>query len=171
MAPIRGTGVGPRDGGVMASYAERAVRRAMQAYWRLTRSLTMGAQGVVLDGQGRVLLIRHTYRPGWHFPGGGVEKNETVLEALRRELNEEAGVVLEGRPQLFSLYANFHLFPSDHVALFVVRDWHQPAAFRATAEIAEQGLFEPRALPEGTIEPVRRRLREILGGTPPDPTW
>lgn len=155
----------------MAGYAERAVRRAMQAYWRLTRSLTMGAQGVVLDGRGRVLLIRHTYRPGWHFPGGGVEKNETLRQALARELNEEAGVVIEGTPQLFSLYANFALFPSDHVALFVVRDWRQPVPFKATVEVAEQGLFDPAGLPEGTIEPVRRRLVEILDGREPDASW
>lgn len=154
----------------MAGYGERAVRRAMQAYWRLTRSLTMGAQGVVLDGAGRVLLIRHTYRPGWHFPGGGVEKNETVLEALARELREEAGVEIAGPPHLFSLYANFRLFPSDHVALFVVRDWKQHP-FKPTAEIAEQGLFDPGRLPDGTIEPVRRRLAEILDGKELEPGW
>lgn len=155
----------------MAGLGERAVRRAMQAYWRMSRSLTMGAQGVVLDRAGRVLLIRHTYRPGWHFPGGGVERNETVREALARELREEAGIEIAGTPKLFALYANFTLFPSDHVALFVVRDWRQPTGFKATLEIAEQGLFDPAALPEGTIEPVRRRLAEVLNGREPDPSW
>lgn len=155
----------------MAGLGELAVKRAIQSYWRLTRSLTMGAQGVVIDAQDRVLLIRHTYRPGWHFPGGGVEKNETVHEALSRELREEAGVEIEGAPRLFSLYANFRLFPSDHICLFVVRDWRQPVSPKPTAEIAEQGLFARHALPEGTVEPVRRRLAEILDGRPPDPQW
>jgi ADP-ribose pyrophosphatase YjhB (NUDIX family) len=155
----------------MAGLGELAVKRAVQSYWRLTRSLTMGAQGVVIDAQDRVLLIRHTYRPGWHFPGGGVEKNETVHEALSRELREEAGVEIEGRPHLFSLYANFRLFPSDHICLFVVRDWRQPISPQPNAEIAEHGLFTRQALPEGTVEPVRRRLAEILDGQTPDPQW
>lgn len=155
----------------MATRAEKTVRRAMQAYWRLTRSLTMGAQGVVLDADGRVLLIRHTYRPGWHFPGGGVEKNETALEAMTREIEEEAGIVLDGPPKLFSIYANFRVFPSDHIALFVVRRWRQPCVPAANSEIAEQGMFSRFDLPEGTIEPVRRRLGEILDGGEPDPMW
>ena len=33
-----------------------------------------------LDAQARVLLIKHTYRPGWHFPGGGVERGLVLRE-------------------------------------------------------------------------------------------
>ena len=131
----------------------------------------MGAQGIVLDPGNRVVLVRHTYRPGWHFPGGGVERNETVRETLARELQEEAGVLLDGRPDLFSIYANFRQFPSDHVALFVVRDWRQPVVAAPSREIAQVGLFDPAALPEGTVPPVRRRLTEVLEGRPPDEAW
>ena len=154
-----------------SSLAQKALIRVLQRYWRWTRGLTMGAQGVVLDDRGRVLLIRHTYRPGWHFPGGGVERNETSLTALGRELEEEAGVIIDGPPQLFSIYANFAHFPSDHIALFVVRQWRQPGSRQPTPEIAEVGMFAPAALPDGTIGPVRRRLAEILDGRRPDEAW
>lgn len=151
--------------------ARRALTRGFQSYWRLTRSLTLGAQGVVIDAEGQVLLVRHTYRPGWHFPGGGVERGETVETALARELAEEAGVHIEGAPRLFGLYANFRAFPSDHIALFVIKNFSRPVAPRASHEIAESAFFPRDGLPTGTIAPVHRRLAEIIDGMVPDPSW
>ena len=143
----------------------------LNRYWRLTRGLTMGAQGVVLDAAGRVLLIRHTYRPGWHFPGGGVERRETVEEALARELMEETGVLLTGKPELFGVYANFQVLPSDHVALFIVRHWHQPRIPPPSLETADQGFFAKDALPAGINESTHARIRELLEGEPKNPLW
>jgi len=131
----------------------------------------MGAQGVVINEQGHVLLVRHGYRKGWHFPGGGVEKNEPVLEALTRELSEEVGVLLEEPAEFFALYAHFDAFPSDHIALFIVRHWSRPVIPEPNAEITEQGFFDPSALPEGTSKGTRARLREIFGNARPAIDW
>lgn len=148
------------------------VTRLLQQYWRLTRGLTLGSQGVVIDAERRVLLVRHGYRPGWHFPGGGVEKDETIEEALARELEEEAGIVATERPEFFGLYAHFEEFPGDHIALFVVRHWQRVRTPEPNREIVEQGFFAADALPQGTSKGTRRRVAEILhGALPRDAHW
>lgn len=52
--------------------------------------------GVVLFNQaGKVLVCRrihHKKADGWQFPQGGIEENETAVEAAQRELAEETGV-------------------------------------------------------------------------------
>jgi len=155
----------------MSGLGQRIITRSLQRYWRLTRSLTMGAQGLVFDDAGRVLLVLATYKSGWHFPGGGGARNETARDALQRELAEEAGVIVEGQPELFSLYANFQSFPSDHVALFIVRRWQRPTIPAPNREIAAADFFPRDALPPDTVGAVRRRLAEVLDGAPRDAAW
>ena len=133
--------------------------------------VTLGAQGLVIAEGDRVLLIRHSYRPGWHFPGGGVEKGETVESALARELHEEAGVILTGPAEFRGLYANFGSFPGDHIALYLVRAWEQPVIPAANAEIREQGFFHWRDVPETTHPGTRRRLQELFGDAAQSATW
>ncbi len=149
----------------------RAAQTVLRPFWRLTRGLTMGAQGIVIDASDRVLMVRHGYRPGWHFPGGGVEWGETLLTALRRELEEEAGVIVGETADLHGVFANFEKFPGDHIAVFVVRAWSRPTIPAPNMEIRETAFFAIDALPEDATPPARRRLAEIFGDTATRETW
>ena len=150
---------------------QRVIQKTLQRYWRWQRGLTLGARGVVIDGDGRLLLVRQTYTKGWLFPGGGVELGETIEHALFRELDEEAGVAPTTPPELFGIYSNHAVFPGDHVALFVVRHWQRLREMKPNAEIAEAGFFAPDALPETTTAGTRRRIAEILNGAPRQADW
>ena len=82
---------------------EPVIRRVLHFYWRFSRGATLGARALVIDGAGRIFLIKHSYVDGWHLPGGGVETGETLLEALARELAEEGNIQLGSAPQLYGV--------------------------------------------------------------------
>lgn len=57
----------------------------------------LGVGAVVLDGQGRVLLVKRAHEPlkgEWSLPGGGVEVGETLEAAVAREIREETGLAV-----------------------------------------------------------------------------
>ena len=153
------------------AWHERLVLRLLQSRWRWTRGLTLGGQVCVIDANGRVLLVRHGYRPGWHFPGGGVEKGENVEVAALRELEEETGIVARTPPVLHGIFNHHSVFPGDHVVLYVLRDYTQPRIPTPGMEIAEQGFFAPAVLPAATTAGTRRRVAEILNGAAVVATW
>jgi len=55
----------------------------------------IGAGVVLLDPQGRVLLVEPTYKPYWEIPGGAVEADESPRAAVVREIKEELALDLE----------------------------------------------------------------------------
>jgi 8-oxo-dGTP pyrophosphatase MutT (NUDIX family) len=150
---------------------EPQLRRAFHLYWRIARGMTLGVRGVVLDGEGKVFLVRHSYVSGWHLPGGGVEVGETFLEALRRELVEEGRIELTGDPVLHGLFFNGHVSRRDHVAVYVVRQFRQDRLPKPNHEIVECGFYAAGALPAETTRGTRLRIAEVLDGVAPIATW
>lgn len=139
----------------------RLAYRLQRAYFWLWRPVTLGVQGMVVDEEGRVLLVRHTYRHGWHLPGGGIGRGESAREALGRELLEEVGVTPRGEAELFGAYVNFGEYKSDHVLVFRVPAWDiRPSR---SSEIAEHAFFSVDDLPSDVSPGTARRLAELRG--------
>jgi ADP-ribose pyrophosphatase YjhB (NUDIX family) len=150
---------------------EPLLRRLFHVYWRFARGLTLGVRAVVIDGAGRVFLIKHSYVAGWHLPGGGVEAGETLMTALTRELREEGNIELGAEPDFFAIYFNRRASRRDHVALYVVRAFHQSAPPQPNHEIVAHGFFALDALPEDTTRATRARLAEVLQGRAIPELW
>ena len=149
---------------------QRFLQRGYLAYSRLARGMTLGVRAMLLK-DGGVVLVQHSYMPGWYFPGGGVEAGETVGDALVREIAEEAGVALTGPAQLFGMYRNRQADSRDHVGLFVCREWEQRVRPKPNAEIIACEVFPLDGLPAGTTPATKARLREVLEHAPQSSDW
>lgn len=149
----------------------RLVTRVVHGYFAYARGMTLGVRAACFDAEGRVFLVRHSYVPGWHLPGGGVERRETALQALAKEMREEGNLVAGDPPQLFHVYFNRGTSKRDHVIFYVCRNVRQSAPKMADREIVEAQFFAPNALPPGTTSATRRRLEEVAGRATPADLW
>src|SRR5207248_8875419 len=129
---------------------ERAVRRVLHVYWRFARAMTLGVRALVIDDEGRIFLVKHSYVSGWHLPGGGVEAGETFVDALRRELREEGCIEVLGEPVLHGLFFNSHASCRDHVAVYLIRNFRQDRLPEPNREVVAFGFFLPVAVPVDT---------------------
>jgi len=147
------------------------VRRIVHTIALVTRPMTLGTRILITDEADRVLLLEHTYVPGWYMPGGGVDTGETIQAAAHRELLEETGLAAEAL-SLFGFYYNTTASRRDHVALFLARDWSRRVEISVpNREIRRIGFFPRDALPEDTTASTRRRLAEVFDAKPVSQHW
>lgn len=151
--------------------ARPMVRRVVLTSALVTRGMSLGVRGLVIDAEERVFLVRHTYLPGFYLPGGGVDRGESTEEALVRELAEEGNIRVLGRPHLAGLFLN-GARSRDHVALYVVRAFEQPAPPAVpNREILEAAFFPRDRLPDSTTPATRRRIAEHFEGAASSAIW
>lgn len=145
--------------------------RLLHLYFLLRRPVTLGVRIIVTDDEGCVLLVRHSYVAGWHLPGGGVERSETAMDAVYKELLEETGIEPASEPELIGVLANQRASSRDHVLLYHCQDWRQKHIFEPNSEVLETGFFDPAGLPEDTTGPTRARIEEVLQNRPVSQLW
>lgn len=133
--------------------------------------MTLGVRVIASNGDGEILLVRHGYVDGWHLPGGGVERGQTMEQAALRELEEETGYRARRKLLLCGVCFNRHASPRDHVAVFQCKGLEQITVFKPNREIAEIGFFPPDNLPDGTTPGTRARIAEWQAGVQCEPVW
>ena len=158
-------------GRVPAPRWELLLGRSFHVYWRFSRGMTLGVRGLVVDDSARVLLVQHSYVRGWHLPGGGVERGETMLQALTRELSEEGNVRINRAPRLHGMFYNGRVSRRDHVAVYIVDDFEQIGPHVPNREIRHASFFALDALPNDTTAGTRARIAEVFGGAPVSEYW
>ena len=138
----------------------KALYQAARAYWMIFRPLTLGVRVMMLRGDA-VLLVKHTYQPNWYFPGGMVERGESLEQAARREAREEVGAEL-GKLTLIGVFSSFVEGKSDHVTVFACTEFSISPT--TNPEIEQWALFGPAELPPGVSPATRRRTEAYLEG-------
>lgn len=119
------------------------LNRLRLALRKVTGSGRSGVHAVPLTGDGKVVLVRLTYAPGWRVPGGGRKRGEAPEQAMLRELREEIGLVSNGAIERLE-----EVRPGDPSAFFLVRDVvYRP---RRNLEVEEVREFDPAFLPDDT---------------------
>lgn len=161
----------PRQGGALAALHQQAGHVAIRLANLFRPHLSLGVRLLAFDDAGGIFLVRHSYLPGLHLPGGAVDPGETCREAAAREAGEEGGLELAGPPDFFHLYWNPMGVRRDHVAVFVARGARQVATRRPSLEIVSARFHPLDALPEDVTGGTLRRLDEVLGRTPPSDRW
>ncbi|MEV0223951.1 NUDIX domain-containing protein [Streptomyces sp. NPDC050704] len=114
-------------------------------------NLRHSVRAIILDEDDRILLCRFEIpEPAgtvvWATPGGGIEQDETPLAALRRELCEEVGLILEADPPHVwhqEVVAPGHAAGYDGVVndYFLVRTaWFEPRGALSDDELAAENI-------------------------------
>lgn len=156
------------------AWTHRLAGKAARIVWRITRPRTTGVRAILLDRDGRIALVRHTYLDQWYLPGGGVKKGESIDAALFRELAEEVGVTGARIERVLGVYHSRREGKDDHIVIFVAHaDPEASAELRRAdlAEIAEAGWFAPDALPAPLSPATARRIAEYQQGVTGYGAW
>jgi 8-oxo-dGTP pyrophosphatase MutT (NUDIX family) len=122
---------------------------------------------VAQDGQGRILLVKPTYKEEWEIPGGIVDAGESPLAACQREIEEELGVTWQiGKLLVIDYVGNDPPFVEALILVFdggVHPNNVTPISPSASSELSA-AEWCPIDLALERVDPrLGRRLRSALG--------
>src|ERR1041385_4940168 len=123
----------------------------------------IGAAAFILNEEGKVLLVKHTYgRLNWELPGGGGEADESPAETAIREVREETGLTVVARHMTGYYYAPEN--DSLHFVFACEREDKEALPVPHSVEISESRFWPPEALPRPISDWTIRRIQDALAG-------
>jgi 8-oxo-dGTP pyrophosphatase MutT (NUDIX family) len=137
-----------------------AFHKLLTVGWFFRRPKTYGAHSVALTREGRLVLVKLWYAPGWRLPGGGRDESEPPADAALRELREEIGMTSHGAVEPACELEEEVDFKRDTCSLIIVRDVeYRPRRWNWEVEaVSEASLDE---LPPDLSLQTRRWLKEV----------
>src|ERR1700722_5803939 len=130
---------------VVSRLGYRLAYRLLLVYAFLVRPKHEGAL-VAVWHQGRVLLVKASYRKGWSLPGGGIDRGEAPVDAAVREAREEIGLTLDpARLTLVQETTMLHAYLWDHARIFAVELEEMPSLAIDHREIVDAVFHTPEA--------------------------
>jgi ADP-ribose pyrophosphatase YjhB (NUDIX family) len=136
--------------------------------WLLNPKFTVGVVGLVHDEEGRILLLKHTYRPGkpWGLPGGGLRPGESLEDCIRREVQEEANMKIQVE-RLLSGAAHYDRRLVDMIFACHPRPGETLGTFKPNAEIVDARFYRLDELPPDMSKSQRKLIlivaRQLAG--------
>jgi len=156
----------PRCGGALesrllkATEPERPVCSSCGFVYYIDPKVAVGT--IITDEHGRVVLVRRAIEPGygkWVFPGGFIDRGETVEAAARREAREECGLDVR-LERLLNIYS----YPGNAVIIIAFAATVVGGCLVCDDEGLEAQLFEPDAIPwdELAFRSTKEALEEFF---------
>ena len=143
----------------LRKFAARFSYQLIQLYWFFRRPIILGVRVLVVR-EGKVLLVKKSYRSHWFLHGGRPERNETLADTACREVVEEAGVGL-GRVELVGVFSGFKHYTSNHIVAFAgetATDGHV-----GSGEIDSMKWFSIESLPKDVAKETEAILAKWTG--------
>ena len=123
------------------------------------------AAGVVVEADGKVLLVRRSVEPEtgkWTIPGGFVEADEDPAATARRECLEETGLMVQIQGLLDVLYGLEH--PGGASIVILYRGRRESGSLSPGDDADRADFFGRDELPALAFEATRQALRRWKAG-------
>ena len=140
--------------------------RTQLAWWRIRRPRLRGA-AVAVWHDGRVLVVRNSYRTSLNLPGGGVGRREDHRDAAARELREEVGIhVAPAALSYVGEFVEITEYAADHVHLYELRCETEPNYQVDGREVVQGHFLTPEeAIARGVVGIAEVCARAALDAT------